>query len=625
MYCSKLGIVAEEQKEFLSLLDDSHVLQLNFSNAQNIALDADIIPVQPGGDVNNINGNRHLTFFKDSGNGCVTLNVILPDTGLYCIELYGCTRICEDEGSLKSTSSLILVYFVDVKLGYPVNVKLGYPVIKTITANKIQFKVIEWNTKVSHIAENDTGEMTIKFQCSKETEIIHCLMNKTSGEELHHYTCVEQIDNNGTLAKYNLNVIFPEEGLWDIELYRKLPDNKCTLLMKYCVHASVGLPDQCYPVVIESDKILLSPCEKIHLPKPPNGLLKIPFHTTSVQSFTGYICKLPKSSDGQDNRLCDPTHVSEEDTNKYQLNAVFPHPGRWEVGVCIRKRIPENQVLLSDAFSVISVVDTTQCNSYSIYPQLCQDAGKFKVTIPTEPIILPTNQHGPICMEFTTPLDLICSHHIEISESNDTPLEGYTFLNTPDNSNLPYHLKAVLPHKGDWNIKLFATDNYEQSTSPCVLSLHVDNRLIADKPDHVFYGFPWLYPSSTHQAQFKLLEWNKPGEQHVAESKTGTMEIIFSVKQDVDIAHFMVRGKELKEDNVNQRLHEFMYLTSTVKEGSVNKKQTLQIIFPEKGYWTIFLFKSCSLDVLMKYTVYATVAVEGKSFSNHNVYLICMD
>ena len=276
--------------------------------------------------------------------------------------------------------------------------------------------------------------------------------------------------------------------------------------MKYCVHAAIGSLDRCYPV-IKSDKILLSPCEQIHSPKPPNGFLKIPFRTTSVQSFTGYIRKLPKSIDGQDKCLCDPTHVSEEGINKYQLNAVFPHPGRWEVGV----RISENQVL-NPAFSVISVVDTTQCNSRSVYPQLSQDAVKFKVTIPNKPIILPINQHGPICIEFTTPLDLIFSHHIvDKSENKPNNLKSYTSLNIPDNKKLKYHqLKAVFPHKGDWHIKLFATDNCDKRTSPCVLSLHVNNRSIADKHDNVFYGFPWLHPSSNSSDTVQTFRMEQP-------------------------------------------------------------------------------------------------------------------
>ena len=83
---------------------------------------------------------------------------------------------------------------------------------------------------------------------------------------------------------------------------------------------------------------------------------------------------------------------------------------------------------------------------------------------------------------------------------------------------------------------------------------------------------------------------------------------------------FITWWKGKQEDNVNQRLHKFTYLTSTdtMNEGSVNRKQTLKVIIPEKGYWTIFLYKPRSLDkfmdILMEYTVYATVAVEGKCF-----------
>ena len=608
LFCSKLEIVAEEQKEFLSLLEHSHVLQLNFNNEQNFVLYAKVIPVQPavGDNENDINADGHLTFFKDNGNGFVTLNVVLPDARLYCIKLYGCFKKSKVEGTF---SVLILAYFVQSIKPCSSNVTLGYPAVQPIAANKIELKFLDWNTKEPHIAENDTGEMTIKFQCSKEAKISHCITDK-NGDELRHYTCVQQIDNDGTLAKYNLNVIFPKEGLWKIKLHEELPNDKIRLLMKYCVHAAIGLSDRCYPV-IKSDKILLSPCEKICLPESSDGLLKIPFETTTTQSFTGYICKLPKSSDGEDKRLCDPTHVSEEGRNRYQLNAVFPHPGRWEVGVHIKECSSESEVLLLDAFSVISV-NITQCKSRSIYPQLSQDAVEFQVTIPNEPVILPINQHGPICIEFTTPLDLIFSHRIvETSGNKHNTFEGYTLLNK---KNTRYYLKAVLPHKGDWFIKLYATDNYDKSNSPFVLSLHVDScKLAAGKPDDVSYGFPRLYPSSNYQTQFKLLEWNTSGEEHVAENKTGTMEIVFSVKQDVDIAHYMIKGKE---DNENRRFHQFTYLSSTMKEGSLNKKQILKVIFPERGYWTIFILqdKPYSLSVLMKYTIYAMVAIEGKCF-----------
>ena len=108
----------------------------------------------------------------------------------------------------------------------------------------------------------------------------------------------------------------------------------------------------------------------------------------------------------------------------------------------------------------------------------------------------------------------------------------------------------------------------------------------------------------------------------MAECKTGTMEIVFSVKQDVEIDHYIVRGnKDIKD----QHLYKFTYLTS-VEDGPVNKVQTLKVIFPKKGYWTVFLLEciGCKLLYLMEYTIHASMSIINKCFpiitSNFNKY-----
>ena len=373
--CSKLEIVAEEQEELLPPLEHSHVLKLNFEiNQPNPALYANIIPVvQPGDSTNNVNADGHLTFFKDNGNGRVTLNAILSDKVLYCIQLYGCIKKLEsDHGTIPS--ALILAYFVEGMKTHSSGNTLGYPAVELISAIEIQFKILEWNTKEPHIAESDTGEMTIKFQCSKKAKISHNLTNNT-GKELHHYTCVQLVENIDTLANYDLHVIFPGEGLWVIKLYENISIDKKRLVMKYGICTATAISDYCYPV-IKFEKLLQSLKQKKCFTKHQNGLLKFSFQTSTMESFEGYICELTTSSDGQDERLHDSTYVSEEGENKYQLNAVFPHYGRWEVGVRIIKP--------TSAFSVISMVNTTKYNAYSVYPKLSLQAAKFKITIYTK-------------------------------------------------------------------------------------------------------------------------------------------------------------------------------------------------------------------------------------------------
>ena len=583
----------------------------------NVALRAEIISVKPKDDIHAVN-NDHLVFIDDNGNGCITVNVLVPDDQLYCIKFYGCIKELQAEN--KWTDTLILTYFVQ-------GTKVGYPVVKPITASKIQFNVLQWNAK-AHIAENNTGEMTMQFKCSKEAKIIHYLEKSSTGEKLHHYTCCQLIDDNGIYVKYNLNVIFPEEGLWKIELYNCTSDNKISLLMEYCVHATIGLSDQCYPCV-KSDKILLSPCEKIYSPKPPNTLLSIPFQTTSMLSLTGYICELPKSLHCQQEELCNRTYVSQEGINKYQLNAVFPHSGRWKVGVYINEDISEKKIEIIEAFSIVTVVGIVQCDPCSVYAQLTSTAAKFKITIPNTPTIITLHEPKPICIKFITPSDLLFSHDIvDESEGQHTPLEDYTLLDTPDNKTSPYCMKAVLPHQGNWLIQLYATDEYKEDMHTIsynqVLYLRVNN-VVSDEEYkyNVFYGYPKLYPISVYQSQFKLLEWNKPEEEYIAKNKVGTMEIVFSVKQNVDITHCIVKGIEVngnqhlyKKSSTGEKLHHYT-CCQLIDDNGIYVKYNLNVIFPEEGLWKIELYNCTSdnkISLLMEYCVHATIGLSDQCY-----------
>lgn len=146
-----IGICAEEQKEFISIPEqNSHsIVQLRFKADEDIQLQVKIIPVQ-GGERKDINSDGQLAFFERIENSYITANIILPDTGLYCLDFYGCRRL-EQAGDKWKTVSL-LNYFVHTNISTPTDVFIGYPVVEPITASKIDFKLLQWNApyNVSH-------------------------------------------------------------------------------------------------------------------------------------------------------------------------------------------------------------------------------------------------------------------------------------------------------------------------------------------------------------------------------------------------------------------------------------------------------------------------------------------
>ena len=581
-----LGIQAEEDDEYIELGEDNSqsVVHLKFRTCEDVGLMVKLLPTGLGKH-SDLNSDGRLTFLEYYSNGCITVKIVLPNKGLFCAEVFGCNR-SEQKESNDWTYTRFLSYFIDNFRASSDSAMAGYPVVNPISASKVEFRLLRWKVSAEeHVAVSNTGEADLEFQLHKNVKVQPTLTH-SSGRSLYHYTSLQQVSAVNNMSQYTLKVVFPEKGHWTITLFEVESRN---VLMKYHVHCSKPLFGYSYPK-ISSDIIQLPHYKTPALIK---GVLSVPFRTTKTLFFKGFI-GLHSRADYNDITY-DQAYVSKEGVRKYQLNVVLPHVGMWEVGVLLGDPIADGEISLSEAFSILTeVVTESECCPQSVYPQLKRAASNFRIKIPKTPVTSKLSAQVPISIKVFTPSNLIFNHHIELAE-NSTALDKCTFLLLSDDAAVPSVLKAVFPEPGQWIVKLFAEVDCKKALKE-VLSLCVE---VVDSPYTNFCGYPEILPIAAQQADFRLLDWSSSQSDHIAETSTGTLKVSFTTKQGVELNHFIVRGKD--EQNTIERIDDSSTLSPPILQLSKCQKQFLTVVFPDKGYWTVYLLEEKSF--LMKYTV----------------------
>ena len=589
MYTST-GIEAEEEMEHICIPEErfESVARLKFKAGIDVQLK---IKLFRAGQVTNINSNGRLTFIQRSDNGYITISIALPSVGLYCADVYSCRKSEQQDSDEWSYTGLFLNYFIDNFKPVPEGVTVGYPVVNSISASPVHFKLLQWKAFDRHIAENSTGEAEIEFQMLKDVPVRHSITD-SSGKALHHFTSLQQagVFNGKMMVRYVLKIVFPEKDDWTIIVSER---ESRDILFKYHVSAKRAQPGQSYPN-ISSDIIQLSNHKAPPLQK---GLLKVPFRTTKTLFFQGFICPYPRIS--SDSVSYDQAHISKEGIKKYQLNAVLPSPGRWEVGVLLAEAVSDGSMTLLEGFSVLAeAVGDSECSPLLIFPQLKPAASNLRITIPKTPMCSKLFTQEPVCLKFFSPSNIIFSHNIEETSVPNHNV-GCTFLSLSHKSSEPNVLRAVFPQPGRWVIRLFAGVDSKKNLKE-VLSLSIT---LSDTATAHFCRFPEIFSLLAYRTQFHLLDWSKQlGNDFIAECTNGVIEMSFIIKQGIELAHYIVKGKS---DQDSEHLYNISSLRPLCSTGSSSQKVSLRATFSESGFWTIYLLEQQSdcLSRLMQYTV----------------------
>ena len=566
------------------------VVRLKFKAESDIHLKVKLFRA---GEATNINCNARLTYTQRSDNGYVTISIALPGVGLYCADVFACRRSEQVDSDEWTYTGLFLNYFIDNFKPLPEGVSVGYPVVNPLSASLVHFKLLQWKACDWHIAENITGQTEIEFQMLKDIPIKHSIVD-SSGKALHHFTSLQQAGVfDTTMVRYILKVVFPETGDWTIVVSVK---ESRDILVKYHVLATKAQPAQSYPY-ISSDLVQL-PNHKV--PSLQKGLLKLPFRTTKTLFFQGYVCPYPRISN--DSISYNQAHVSKEGIKKYQLNAVIPSTGKWEIGVLLAETDSKGTTTLTETFSVLTeAVSESECSPLLAFPQLSSAASNLRIKIPKTPICSNLFTQEPVSLKFFSPSNIIFSHSIEeTSDQNDAPIRKYTVLSLSNKPSEPNLLRAVFPRPGRWIVRLFAGVDFKQNLKEVLLFCIT----LTDTPTNHFCGFPEVLPLAAHLTQFHLLEWSRTKNDYIAECTNGVVEISFTINQDIELTHYVVKGKS-DQNADNERLYNISSLRPLGSTGANSQKFTLRAAFSENGIWTICLLEKQAecLSSLMQYTV----------------------
>lgn len=99
-------------------------------------------------------------------------------------------------------------------------------------------------------------------------------------------------------------------------------------------------------------------------------------------------------------------------------------------------------------------------------------------------------------------------------------------------------------------------------------------------------GFPTLYDLPSQAFQFKPLYWNTPQPANSCENDQGRLDLVFLCKPGTKFYHCLLPGRNTCGGLLVDARHYCTNITHEIINQSLYK---LSVIFPSKGWWTIYL------------------------------------
>ena len=132
-------------------------------------------------------------------------------------------------------------------------------------------------------------------------------------------------------------------------------------------------------------------------------------------------------------------------------------------------------------------------------------------------------------------------------------------------------------------------------------------------------GFPTLYDLPSQAFQFKPLYWNTPQPANSCENDQGKLDLVFLCKPGTKFYHCLLPGMNTSEGLLADACHYCTNISHEVIDESLHK---LSVIFPSRGWWTIYLCAARKIgDVeisgytsLLKFPVYVKKGMHRCSF-----------
>ena len=395
----------------------------------------------------------------------IVVYAIVPDKGVYFLDIH-----VQHNGE-----NLMCVSYM-INCSTKPTIHTGFPTVYMKPSAAFQFKPLYWNTpQAANTCVNNRGKMDFIFQCLPGIQFHHCLISgkHVSGQPLNldldaHYYCTTITHDPTDHSLHKLSVVFPTKGWWTIYLcaVKKSGDviSGYTALLHYPVFAKKELRRCSYPHTQSSDVRF-----EFSDPITCSGtdVLVVPFF--SMKRFDLYSCLCYQSLEAKHETHYTLTQslggvTAPQNEYKYQIQVVFPKPGKWYVRVFSRAVGQSPGAEYLSLFNIL--VDVDGCIENAVFPLLEQEVmEQCNICLLHEHLLVMLGDgRDMLSLKFQASNEIKFDHYIELQNeksTNDIEYVFYrhcTFLQVTEETSTQrmYELRAVFPRTGEWNVILCA-------------------------------------------------------------------------------------------------------------------------------------------------------------------------
>ena len=471
----------------------------------------------------------------------------------------------------------------------------GFPTVFEKPSIAFQFKPLYWNTpQAANLCVNDRGKMDFIFQCLPGVQFYHCLISgkHASGQpvnldlDAHHY-CTTITHDPTDHSLHKLSVVFPTKGWWTIYLcaVKKSGDviSGYTALLHYPIFAKKELRRYSYPHTHSSD-VRFEFSEPVSCSG--SDVLCVPFF--SMKKLELYTCLCYESLEAKHETHYTQAQslegVTAHNEYKYQVQIVFPKPGKWYIRVFSRAVGESPGAEYLSLFNMLVNVDG--CIENAVFPIVEQDVvEQCNICLLHEhSLIMLGDGRDMFSLKFQAPHEIKFDQYIELQNENgaDDLIESVfhrhcTFLHVRDESGTycTYELKAVFPRTGKWNVVLCAG---KTSMFQLKVALRVPV-IISNSIELGSQIFPVIHPALSEFG----IKFSDDIPLYRKNIHSPDFNFDFCSSKSVNYAWSL-------DDVVNQKQtpnSSNVYLENIERREGDNVMQRLRIIFPKPGIWLV--------------------------------------
>ena len=183
-----------------------------------------------------------------------------------------------------------------------------------------------------------------------------------------------------------------------------------------------------------------------------------------------------------------------------------------------------------------------------------------------------------------------------------------------------WNIQAATPLKEQYSLNIYSQQpNSAESTNKLCLSYVIQSERDAE----LKLGYPKLNESVLPTYDFDLIHWNSPAQSYVCQNLSGSLNLVFEAKPNIDFDQYTVPGRVANPDSLPEESKK-RYNTMLLRNTGPNKSlYQLQAVFPSNGWWTVSIYgadpgntehMSWKYNCLLNYYVYVTAGLPRNTY-----------